>query len=166
MKLSFRLEYACRVLTSLANHYGRSRLARIEDLARDESVPANYLVRILNDLREAGVLESKRGTHGGYALARAPEDISLRDIADAIEPDMVSVVNTQPGLSGPRVAEAFRRISENLAEDLGRTTLRDLAAPARATTTFETKAPDGRLQTSEKQAGSFRLVMKNLKSEP
>ncbi len=132
MKISFRLEYACRVLTSLANHYGRPRLARIEDLAKDEVVPANYLVRILNDLREAGVLESKRGTHGGYMLARRPEDISLRDIAAAIEPDMVSSVTTQPGLSGPRVADAFRKISENLAEQLGKVTLRDLAGSGQA----------------------------------
>jgi len=127
MKVSFRLEYACRVLTSLANHYGRTKLARIEDLARDEVVPANYLVRILNDLREAGVLESKRGTRGGYTLARPPEDISLRDIASAVEPDLVSVVTSQPGLSGPRVADAFRKISENLAAELGKVTLRDLA---------------------------------------
>ena len=132
MKISFRLEYACRVLTSLANHYGRPRLARIEDLAKDEVVPANYLVRILNDLREAGVLESKRGTHGGYMLARRPEDISLRDIAAAIEPDMVSIITTQPGLSGPRVADAFRKISENLAEQLGKVTLRDLAGSGQA----------------------------------
>lgn len=132
MKISFRLEYACRVLTSLANHYGRPKLARIEDLARDEAVPANYLVRILNDLREAGVLESKRGTHGGYMLARRPEDISLRDIASAVEPDMVSSVATQPGLSGPRVADAFRKISENLAAELGKVTLRDLAATGQA----------------------------------
>lgn len=127
MKISFRLEYACRVLTSLANHYGRSKLARIEDLARDEAVPANYLVRILNDLREAGVLESKRGTRGGYTLARSPEDISLRDIAAAVEPDLVSSVGSQPGLSGPRVADAFRKISENLAAELAKVTLRDLA---------------------------------------
>ncbi len=127
MKVSFRLEYACRVLTALANHYGRSRLARIEDLARDEAVPANYLVRILNDLREAGLLESKRGTRGGYTLARPPEDISLSDIAAAIEPDMVSTVNSQPGASGPRVAEAFRRIAEAHASELARVTLRDLA---------------------------------------
>lgn len=132
MKISFRLEYACRVLTSLANHYGRPRLARIEDLAKDEVVPANYLVRILNDLREAGVLESKRGTHGGYTLARRPEDITLRDIAAAIEPDMVSIITTQPGLSGPRVADAFRKISENLAEQLGKVTLRDLAGTGQA----------------------------------
>jgi len=127
MKISFRLEYACRVLTSLANHYGRAKLARIEDLARDEAVPANYLVRILNDLREAGVLESKRGTRGGYTLARAPEDISLRDIVAAVEPDMISAVTSQPGMSGPRVADAFRKISEALAAELAKVTLRDLA---------------------------------------
>lgn len=127
MKVSFRLEYAARVLTSLANHYGRPRLARIEDLARDEAVPANYLVRILNDLREAGLLESKRGTHGGYSLARPPEDISLRDIAAAIEPDLVCGSGPQPGASGPAVAESFRRISESLATELGKVSLRDLA---------------------------------------
>ncbi len=133
MKFSFRLEYACRVLTSLANHYGRPRLARIEDLARDEAVPANYLVRILNDLREAGLLESKRGTHGGYSLARAPEDITLRDIAAAIEPDLVCPVGTQPGVSGPTVTEAFRKLSEHLAADLGKISLRDLAGTGQST---------------------------------
>ncbi len=126
MKISFRLEYACRVLTALARRQGAPGLARVESLAREECVPANYLVRILNDLREAGLVESKRGVGGGYTLARSPEDISLRDIALAVEPDLICAVTTQPGLSGPRVAEAFREISENLAERLGKVSLRTL----------------------------------------
>lgn len=126
MKISFRLEYACRVLTALARRQGAPGLARVEELAREESVPANYLVRILNDLREAGLVDSKRGVGGGYTLARAPEDITLRDIALAVEPDLICAVTTQPGASGPRVAEAFREISENLADQLAKVSLRSL----------------------------------------
>jgi Rrf2 family cysteine metabolism transcriptional repressor len=132
MKISLRLEYACRVLTALARREGMAGLSRVEELARLESVPANYLVRILNDLREGGLVESKRGVGGGYMLARQPEDISLRDIAEAVEPDLVCTISTQPGASGPRVAEAFRGISENLAQQLAKVNLRQLVGTDQA----------------------------------
>lgn len=132
MKLSFRLEYACRVLTALARRHGSPVPVRVEELAREESVPANYLVRILNDLREAGLVESKRGVGGGYALARPPEDISLHAVAEAVEPDLIRAVTPQPGASGPRVTEAFRDISEALASRLAEITLRSLVGVGQA----------------------------------
>ena len=71
MKLSHKLEYACRVLAQLGLTYGQGKLAHIETLASAEAIPANYLVQILNELRGAGLIVSKRGKQGGYALARS-----------------------------------------------------------------------------------------------
>ena len=76
VKLSHNLEYACRVLAQLARTHGQEKLAHIDELAEAEKIPANYLVQILNELRNAGLIVSKRGKQGGYALARAPERVA------------------------------------------------------------------------------------------
>ena len=72
MKLSHKLEYACRVLAQLARTHGQEKLAHIDELAEAEKIPANYLVQILNELRNAGLIISKRGKQGGLrAIASA-----------------------------------------------------------------------------------------------
>ena len=73
MKLSVKVEYACRVLAQLARLHGCGELAHIEKLAKTEAVPANYLVQILSELRGGNLIVSRRGKQGGYALARAPD---------------------------------------------------------------------------------------------
>ena len=77
MKLPHKLEYACRVFAQLGRTYGQDSLVHIEELAKAESIPANYLVQILKDLRSGGLIISKRGKQGGYALSREPEKLSL-----------------------------------------------------------------------------------------
>jgi len=77
VKLSHKLEYACRVLAQLGRLYGRTTLAHVDELAELEKIPANYLVQILNELRTAGLIVSKRGKQGGYALSRPPQSIGF-----------------------------------------------------------------------------------------
>ena len=60
VKLSHKLEYACRVLAQLARTHGQEKLAHIDELAEAEKIPANYLVQILNELRNAGTRSSRR----------------------------------------------------------------------------------------------------------
>ena len=64
MKISLKVEYACRVLGQLARAYGKPQLAHIEALAKAEAVPANYLVQILNELRNGGVDRKSTGQTG------------------------------------------------------------------------------------------------------
>ena len=71
MKISQKLEYACRALAQLAKHHDGRTLTRLEDLAQREAVSGNFLVQILNDLRRAGLIESRRGKAGGYLLGRS-----------------------------------------------------------------------------------------------
>lgn len=126
MKLSLKVEYACRVLAQLGCTHGSEKLAHIDELAETEAVPANYLVQILNDLRNGGLIFSRRGKQGGYALARAPENINLRDIVAVVDPDMIEARQSKDGQSGPQVAGAWREVSSQLEAALTGITLNQL----------------------------------------
>ncbi len=112
MKLSHKLEYACRVLAQLGRTHGQDKLAHIETLATAEAVPANYLVQILNELRNAGLIISKRGKQGGYALARAPENIALIEIVEAVDGELLERNFEESGHSGERVAQIWSEVGE------------------------------------------------------
>lgn len=110
MKLSVKVDYACRVLAQLARHHGEGRLAHIEELARIEAVPANYLVQILSELRNGGLITSRRGKQGGYVLSRPPEKITLYDIVKLIEGDLLELGGSAEGQSGRRVQQVWRDV--------------------------------------------------------
>src|ERR1700685_2706565 len=57
----------------------------ITDLAREGHIPKKFLEAILLELKKAGILNSKKGKGGGYALAQDPQDISLGDIIRTLE---------------------------------------------------------------------------------
>lgn len=114
MKLSVKVDYACRVLAQLARFHGTEELAHIEQLARIEAVPANYLVQILSELRNGGLITSRRGKQGGYSLARPPKEISLYDILGLIEGEVLEVSATGEGQSGRRVQRAWNEVRDEL----------------------------------------------------
>ena len=60
MKASLKLEYSLRVLSQLARRHRGTAVTRIEELAKLEDIPANYLVQLLNELREGGLVVSIR----------------------------------------------------------------------------------------------------------
>jgi len=84
MKLSVRGEYALRALLVLGLHYDQS-VVRIQTISEEQNIPKRFLEQILNDLKSAGVVQSRRGVAGGYRLARPPEEITLATIIRHIE---------------------------------------------------------------------------------
>jgi Rrf2 family transcriptional regulator, cysteine metabolism repressor len=114
VKLSVKVDYACRVLAQLARHHGEGRLSHIEELAKIEAVPANYLVQILSELRNGGLITSRRGKQGGYMLARPPEKITLYDIVKLIEGDLLEFGGNADGQSGKRVQQVWRDVRATL----------------------------------------------------
>jgi Rrf2 family transcriptional regulator, cysteine metabolism repressor len=118
VKLSVKVEYACRVLAQMARLYGTGELAHIEKLARVEAVPANYLVQILGELRTGGLIVSRRGKQGGYQLARPPGSISLYEVVVLIDGDLLDIGSNPAGFSGRRVHQVWqdmRRVFEEQA---------------------------------------------------
>ena len=74
MKLSQRGEYALRAMMVLGMNQG-SGVVRIRDIAQQQNIPRRFLEQILNDLKSAGFVLSKRGVAGGYRLQRNPGEI-------------------------------------------------------------------------------------------
>ena len=84
MKLSVKSDYAARAVTGLARHYNSGEALKVEELAAQFDVPANYLVQILIELKAHQIVKSMRGKEGGYMLARPPAEITLGDVIRAI----------------------------------------------------------------------------------
>lgn len=84
MKLSVRGEYALRAMLVLALNYDQS-VVRIQTISDQQNIPKRFLEQILNELKSAGIVQSRRGAAGGYRLARRPEEIPLSTIVRHIE---------------------------------------------------------------------------------
>ena len=128
MKLSVKVDYACRVLAQIARLYGTAELAHVETLAKAEAVPANFLAQILSELRDGGLITSRRGKQGGYALARPPEEISLYDIVTLVEGEVLELSGEGKGHSGRRVQNVWREVRVALEDKLRSYTLAQFAA--------------------------------------
>ena len=86
MLFSAKAEYACVAMLELAARYGDPKPVRLADVADKHGIPQRFLVQILLDLKRAGLIASTRGAAGGYALAKSPDDVSLFDILEVIDP--------------------------------------------------------------------------------
>jgi len=84
MKLSLRGEYALRALLVLGLNYEQG-VVRIQTISEQQNIPKRFLEQILNDLKSAGMVQSRRGVAGGYRLAKRPEQISLASVVRHIE---------------------------------------------------------------------------------
>src|SRR5262245_50940099 len=90
MKLSVRGEYALRALIVLGLHYEQP-VVRIQTISQLQNIPQRFLEQILNDLKSAGLLESKRGVRGGYRLRLPPDRITLAQVIRQIEGPLAPV---------------------------------------------------------------------------
>src|SRR5437016_12792868 len=86
MNLSKRGEYALRALIDIgiASELGRARL-QVSELAAKEKLPVKFLEQILTQLKAAGYVESRRGKHGGYSLAKRMDKIKFGTVIRLID---------------------------------------------------------------------------------
>jgi len=117
-------------MAELARLYGTGELAQIERLSRAEAVPANFLAQILIKLREHGLILSRRGNHGGFSLAKPPQEISLHDILIAVEGHCLHLSGNFDGRSGRRLKQVWDDVSRALIEKTKSYTLDQLTAKA------------------------------------
>ncbi len=82
--LSKKTQYALQALSYLVEKHSDDPIL-IAEIARQKNIPIKFLENILLELRKAGFLESKKGKHGGYFFAQAPEKIKLSSIFRIIE---------------------------------------------------------------------------------
>jgi Rrf2 family protein len=133
MRISAKADYAVRAAAELAAVSPEGRPIKGEQLAAAQGIPPKYLENILADLRHAGLVRTRRGAEGGYALTRAPSEISIADVLRAVEGPLAAVQGTRPeGLhydgAAARLPEVWVALRANLRAVLERVTLADLAA--------------------------------------
>lgn len=132
MKITVKLDYTCRVLCELARHYDSGEPVRIDHLSKVEDVPANFLAQLLGELKNARLVVSRRGIQGGFMLARPPAQISLYDIIQAMEGDLLELSGNHGGQSGRRLKQVWNEIRGVAAEKARSFTLETMASKAEA----------------------------------
>ena len=126
MRISQKLEYACRALAQLSKRHDGRTITRLDELAQREAISANFLVQILNDLRRSGIIDSKRGKSGGYLLSRPPSEITLRQIVESVDPSLLHSTVSPEGESGHNVRDAWESVFEEIRLRLDAITLAQL----------------------------------------
>jgi Rrf2 family protein len=129
LRVSAKLDYAVRALAELARHAPRP--VKGDVLATRQAIPFRFLEVTLGELRQAGLVASRRGSEGGYWLDRPPAEITLADISIAVEGGLVDLRGVPPQVSdgtAELVREVWDAAHRGLEDVLGSVTLADVVA--------------------------------------
>lgn len=142
MHVTARADYAVRAMIELAARAPGT--ATRQELAEAQDIPGKFLEGILGDLRRAGLLDSQRGSGGGYRLALDAAEIRLADVIRAIEGPLAAVRGLPPEDTTYRgtaahLTEIWVAVRASMREVLETTTVADvlsgtLPAPVRELT--------------------------------
>jgi Rrf2 family protein len=84
LKISRKIDYALRAMIYLAS-IKPGVVTPFREIARHMDMPEDFLAKILKTLCDATLVRSTRGPHGGYAMAKTPDEVSFLDIIEAVE---------------------------------------------------------------------------------
>jgi Rrf2 family transcriptional regulator, cysteine metabolism repressor len=144
MLFSTKAEYGVRLMVELGRRAGSSPVGSaqpvsLSSVARSETLPLSYLEHLVAKLREAGLVTSVRGAHGGYRLSRAPDEIEMLEVVQALEGPIAPMECFQPDpqgrvlcsheIDGDRACATkllWTRVQGGITRALSGTTLADL----------------------------------------
>jgi Rrf2 family transcriptional regulator, cysteine metabolism repressor len=89
MKISNRTFYGLKLMLRLAIAYNENVLS-LNEIAESENISEKFLENIISAIKAKGIVKVKRGAKGGYFLAKAPSEITLNEIFDALEADILN----------------------------------------------------------------------------
>jgi Rrf2 family protein len=99
VNISQKCQYAVRAILELAKRYGKGPIP-ISEIASNQAVPPRFLEIILNQLRQGGFVESRRGVQGGYLLRIDPKELTvgtiIRFVDGPLEPVKCIVGKSKP----------------------------------------------------------------------
>ncbi len=130
MQISRKVDYGLRAAIYLAGH-DPEKSCSLGEIAAQQGIPRKFLEKIIQSLTRSGLVRSKRGADGGYALARPPAELSFRDIIEALEgPIAVNLCQDQQMTCShlPRCAMVgvWSEIQRRVMDVFANTTLADL----------------------------------------
>jgi Rrf2 family protein len=134
MQMTRQADYAVRAMVYLAQH-GREDLVATAKIAQEQKIPGTFLAKIIAQLGTAGLVQAMRGTRGGIRLARAPANISLLQVVEAVDGSMLineCVSNPASCPLGPQctVQPVWCQVQAELVDRLEKITFADLLPPS------------------------------------
>jgi FeS assembly SUF system regulator len=108
MRLSSLADYAVVMMSAAARHCGGVGRLNATSLAEETGLPLPTVQKLVSKLSSAGLIESQRGTGGGFRLSRPPAAISLADIVEAIEGPIAMTACVEHGAHDCCVEESCR----------------------------------------------------------
>ena len=148
MMFSTKAEYGVRVMAHLARHgsdqAGEAAPISLAAIAEAEGLPLAYLEHLVARLRRAELVESRRGAHGGYSLARPPATITMAEVVAALEGEIAPIECITAGADGALVCVRegesghepcptkllWTRVQGSIVRTLTEMTLADLVRPS------------------------------------
>ena len=94
MKVSTRVEYGMLALTDIALYSDNGSSVSAPEIAERQKISQKYLEQILTHLKQAGLIRAQKGLRGGYALTRAADKISIAEILNALDSDILDEMNS------------------------------------------------------------------------
>jgi len=132
IRISTKGRYGTRFMLELAAHFGNGPLL-LKDIARRQEISEGYLQHIVDALKGAGLVLSSRVGHGGYTLAKPPQQITLRDILETLE----GSINLVECIDNPDVCDrstscvvrdVWKEVSDTFSHSLERITLQSMVS--------------------------------------
>jgi len=133
MRISAKGRYALAVMVQMAENYGNGEYIAVVNISRNLGISKIYLEQIFSLLKKSGLLNSVKGTQGGYHLARRPRLITASDILSAVE---ISLFEETKGSTSDKAIEieksirmlVFDALDNKIKETLVGITLEDLVS--------------------------------------
>lgn len=127
LDLSSKVEYALLALIELASHHNKKVPLTMSEITAKQPIPERYLEQILTNLRRAGVVQSQRGSKGGFILVREPWQITLLEIVTLVEGERKEKDSSAaPTLEKSLVLEIWEKANAAAVEVLNSYTLQEL----------------------------------------
>jgi Rrf2 family protein len=131
MQITHQADYAIRTMVYLAGQDPNRKIATSQ-IAKFYQIPPSFLTKIVSQLSIAGLLRTSRGARGGVSLARAPEEISLLNVLEAIDGpvlmnECVSDAHVCPFKATCKIHVFWVDTQKEVSERLAGTNLADLA---------------------------------------
>ena len=150
VKLSNKGRYGVRAVFDIAFH-GDGAATQVKGISERQAIPPRFLEQIFQDLKRAGLVQSKRGPRGGYALAREADAVTIGDIVRALEGPVVlnnpNASATEDPVSHAVTETLFTQLAQRIEASFDAVTIQDLCDRA--------KAEDLRMQTPRRYVYSI-----------
>jgi Rrf2 family cysteine metabolism transcriptional repressor len=144
MMFSTKAEYGVRVMAHLARRK-RDLPISLASIAEAEGLPLAYLEHLVQRLRRAGLVDSRRGAHGGYSLTKDAAEITMAEVVEALEGEiapiecitadadgsLVCARDGEPGHDPCPTKLLWTRVQGSIVRTLSEMTLADLIQPPR-----------------------------------